>query len=464
MTYPPNLQRPLSGNKIGSATALWRNGLLTAFLALSVSSCALFQKGTSGGDPVVLAPRGPEQPIDSVLATLPDPMGVPVDSIRQAIDAVALDPPVIAWLLPFTLDQRSLEELRTRDEQKRNRPLVGLGFWEGALLAADTLRRQGIPLDLYAFDTRNSPDEVRRIGQRPEMANVDLIIGPVFNRPMQEALAFAKQKGIRVVSPLRAQGLLPGHDNLYAVLPPNDVLIEQLGEYLEASRRRDNIIVLRRDSAEEVRMTERFLAGFRDTTQRDRITVLVSDYKLNGLIDTLSLVGENAIIVPSRDEVFVNAVTRTLATVAASGEYQLTVYGLPEWRRFESIPPDYLDRIHWHYPTHYWSEESTGFTQAFEAGFRKRFHGPPSELSYLGYDLTLFFAHRLLEERRNKRYADEPMPSMDKYPGMNDAFRFEPTLPPLAPVVSNKLEATWVNRQWHLVRYHEFGFEVVLDK
>lgn len=422
----------------------------------------------------------------------PGPMGDP-------LDAVLLDPPVLAWLLPFSLDQRGLDALRNPSDQKRNRPMVGLGFWEGALLAADSLEAQGISVDLMAFDTKNSPQEVRKLCERPELQQADVLLGPMFKAPMQEAYRFAQAQGIPVVSPyLRnpAENMLDGQ---FGVRPDNAQLLEALGLYLAKERRRDNIIVLRRDSAEEVRLTKHLMAGMPDSASRSRVLEWRTDFRLQGLTDTLSLVEHNAIIVPSRDEVFVNAVCRSLATLAASGEHQISVYGLSDWRRFESIALDYLNRIDWHFPVHYWPQTDSAFAEGFERQFRRRFKGPPSPFSYLGYDLTLYFGHHLHAKAAAHAAMDRSQSGQkprgkdrfmawqelqDRYPGMLDAFDFERIAKGLSPgeymstdqgeqassleaeqasdgaeAADAELKSAWLNRHWHLIRYRNWSFQ-----
>ncbi len=481
--------------------------LLLVLLATQSTACGIFGSSRSSSPPVVLEDGGPDAPTgqdpnstdptapaDSLRATDPDgtnPKGDP-------LDRVLADPPVIAWMLPFSLDRRSLDALREPSDQKRNRPLVGLGFWEGALLAADTLENQGISVDLMALDTKNSPAEVRKLCSQPDMQDVDLLLGPMFQAPMQEAYAFAERQGIPIVSPYlrnRSGALKKGQ---YGVRPDNGHLLEALGRYLAEERRRDHIIVLRRDSSEEVRLTKHFLDGMPDSASRARVVEWRTDFRLKGLADTLSLVEHNAIVVPSRDEVFVNAVCRALATLSASGEHQISVYGLSDWRRFESIALDYLNRIDWHFPVHYWPQADSVFAAGFETQFRKRFKGPPSPFSYLGYDLTLYWGHRLHEQaladaggqKRVPRDASATWPAGNiHYPGMLDAFAFEPVVRGLPPgeytatdatqppasgnpdqtdpeqQTSNQgdpgLEKPWLNGHWHLIRYRNWRFSPV---
>jgi hypothetical protein len=486
---------------------IWAAYALLLLLSTQAGACSLFGEGRRTAPAVVLE-EGPDRegPVEASPETStsdastdsmdasnsdgPGPMGNP-------LDRVLTDPPVLAWMLPFSLDKRSLDALRNPSDQKRNRPMVGLGFWEGALLAADTLEALGISVDLMAFDTKNSVAEVRSLCRKPELQQADLLLGPMFKGPMQEAMQFAREQGIPIVSPyLRHNSEELGHGQ-YGLRPDNGHLLEALGSYLAEERRRDRIIVLRRDSAEEVRLTQHLLFGMPDSASRSRVIEWRSDFRLEGLEDTLSLVEHNAIVVPSRDEVFVNAVCRALATLSASGEHRISVYGLSDWRRFESIALDYLNRIDWHFPVHYWPEVDSAFAEGFDAQFRRRFKGPPSPFSYLGYDLTLYWGQRLhreaLAEGRDAGSApakdpDRPLRWPDlpsSYEGMLDAFSFEAVAKGRAPgeylgtdttspgttkadreanssdhvdPYQSPLEHAWLNRHWHLIRYRNWSF------
>jgi|GEM_PF-1103596 len=354
----------------------------------------------------------------------------------------------VAILLPFTLDQRSLDQLHDQNPLKNNRPLVSLGLYEGMLMALDSLRIYQPGFDLFVYDTKNSAEEVRRIVSRPEFKQTDLILGPLFELELQEAASFARQEGIPIVSPLRKVGGPQRHASFFAVNPGEEELIRFLGTELERTERRSRMLILRQENEADLRLSRAFQAGFADSLRRAQVGELVTNFRLSGLEDKLSTVQPNVLFVPSRDEVFVNALCRRLSGLSSS--YSVQVYGLEDWQEFNSIAPDNFEKIHLHFPVSYWPGIKPAFSAAFETAYRERYHAPPSEYVYRGYDLMLYFG-RLMQMSGRKWPDAANMPT--RFAGMNDGFRFS-----VVPTASASEPDHVTNTSLHVVRYKDGTF------
>ena len=90
-------------------------------------------------------------------------------------------------------------------------------MYEGILLATDTLRSLGLDINLYAYDIRSDTFELSRLISKGLLANMDLIIGPVYSGNLAMVTEYALQAGIPVVSPvpLFNNSLLTGNPNLF---------------------------------------------------------------------------------------------------------------------------------------------------------------------------------------------------------------------------------------------------------
>jgi ABC-type branched-subunit amino acid transport system substrate-binding protein len=392
--------------------------------------------------PVVLEPSpeaplgGGERPALSTDDTLSAPKPALIGSRRYAV----------ALLLPFSLDQLSLDQLREKNALKRNRPLVSLGLYEGALLALDSLRHYGVQLDVYVRDTRNSPEVVRRVLAERELQEADLIIGPLFDLELQEALSFARQKGIPLINPLRKPGGQQRYPNLYAVNPGEEILLRQLGADLEQRERRSRVLIVRQDKSEEVALAQAFRSGFRDTLALRNLHEVATDFRLSQLQSHLSEALPNALVVPSRDEVFVNALCRYVSGLG--NRYEIRVYGLEEWKKFQSVTPEHYERIHWHYPTHYWPEEASDFSRQLDRACRERFGAPATEYVHTGYDLMFYFG-RMLGQYGGKWPAALP----PRFRGMMQSFAWQPVGQEQGAEADHM-----ANLKLHVIRFDRYRF------
>jgi ABC-type branched-subunit amino acid transport system substrate-binding protein len=100
----------------------------------------------------------------------------------------------VALLLPFQLNQAPQQAAR------KNQFITDM--YAGMKLAQDSLRKQGINLDLYTYDTGADTMGVKRVLELPEMQQMSLIIGPIYKSTAKVAARFAAQNNINVINPL----------------------------------------------------------------------------------------------------------------------------------------------------------------------------------------------------------------------------------------------------------------------
>lgn len=85
----------------------------------------------------------------------------------------------VALMLPFSSNNE--EKIRMTE------------FYEGFLLAVDNLKRKGVSMDIYTFDTKGTASGVKSILAKNNLKNMDLIIGPVHQEGIPALADFAEK-------------------------------------------------------------------------------------------------------------------------------------------------------------------------------------------------------------------------------------------------------------------------------
>jgi ABC-type branched-subunit amino acid transport system substrate-binding protein len=104
----------------------------------------------------------------------------------------------VAVLLPFEFNDPSWET--------RRRLQFVNDLYAGMKLAQDSLQREGHPVQLYAYDTGADTTQLKQLLQLPELASMDLIVGPVYKSGSKILARYAREKQIIVVNPLSQDG------------------------------------------------------------------------------------------------------------------------------------------------------------------------------------------------------------------------------------------------------------------
>lgn len=74
-------------------------------------------------------------------------------------------------------------------------------YYEGFLMAVDSLKRTGISLDLYVYDCGKEVSTLNTILAKNEMKSMNIIFGPMHQNQIKPLSDFAEKNDIRLVIP-----------------------------------------------------------------------------------------------------------------------------------------------------------------------------------------------------------------------------------------------------------------------
>ncbi|KAA6310395.1 hypothetical protein EZS27_038294, partial [termite gut metagenome] len=69
-------------------------------------------------------------------------------------------------------------------------------YYEGFLMAVDSLKRTGVSVDLYVYDSGGQNASILSILQQKEMVDMDVIFGPLYSKHIKPLANFAKANKI----------------------------------------------------------------------------------------------------------------------------------------------------------------------------------------------------------------------------------------------------------------------------
>ncbi|WP_310391620.1 ABC transporter substrate-binding protein [Hymenobacter sp.] len=104
----------------------------------------------------------------------------------------------VAVLLPFELNDPSWQT------QRKNQFVTDL--YAGLRLAQDSLQRAGRALQLFAYDTGGDTLMLKQVLAQPELAGMDLLIGPIYKSSAKLLGRYAREHQIVCVNPLSQDG------------------------------------------------------------------------------------------------------------------------------------------------------------------------------------------------------------------------------------------------------------------
>jgi LysM repeat protein len=327
----------------------------------------------------------------------------------------------VAVLLPFYLKENSkrididssksvkgkkqYRQTRLPEEWIYPRSYDFVEMYEGILLAADTLRSLGMNINVSPFDIRSDTLALSKLLLSGKLAEMDLIIGPVYSYNLAKVAAYARGLNIPVVSPvpLYNNDALYGNPTLFLASSSLEIaqnaIVKQISEYPY-----NNIVFIHADSLGTDSDVGKFKNSifkelnyklpyeeikFKEITFYSRS--MFGNDSINRLSQALSISTNNIVIIASEDP---PVISETLQDIhGLSRKFNVKVFGYPVLRELDNLDPKYLYEMNMLIYSSNWIDYSKDDVKQFNSDFRRKFLTEPTEKSYAwqGYDIVYYF-------------------------------------------------------------------------
>ena len=306
-----------------------------------------------------------------------------------------------------------------------------LQFYEGVLLAVDSMQKTGMNVTLNVYDTQQNPDITRRFLYNNEFLNTDLIIGPVFANEQRDVSAFSANNQIIMVSPLSTSEFVSSNPYFYQVNPDRDYLFRHTAEMVIRDFPNSNFIVFQTgnyNNTPEAGIVDLIRESFNSQEGINKeASFTVYDFRANGIARLRTILSsdrENVIFIPSSSESELSRGIQNLNQLA--NEYPITLIGTNQYpTRYETIRIEYFHNLKLTYVAPYWTDYENYNTINYIEKFKRHFFTEPNNYGQQGYDVAFYFLNALKNYGRDFRHCLPEM-NVDLIQGN---YRFEKVSP-----------------------------------
>lgn len=313
----------------------------------------------------------------------------------------------VAVLLPFFVDE--LNYAACTDQ-------FVIELYQGIELAIERLAKEGIVINLFAFDTKRNVAVTKALLAQEAMPYMDLIIGPLYPNTIPLVAAFAKKHKINLVNPISDNAAVT-HGNPFAFLFQPDLetyaqkaatltLSDIYGKAIEepciavfyGMDQKDVLqATLYKDRVEQqldksidlfVQLSsEKIKSFFEEASNQEQEEKEVESSEQ----DRLDCTKLTHIYVPSQDELLISNVISLCLKLGIKPQ----IIGHEQWIKKEILNVHQLNRL----PILFLSPNYIDYSRPALSAFRKTFFEKnstqPNEKSYIGYEMMLFFGSML---------------------------------------------------------------------
>ncbi len=335
----------------------------------------------------------------------------------------------VALLLPFFADHI----MGLSHESQEKDTLVAAGtdvytqigmsfteFYEGFLLAVDSLKHTGLSIKLHLYDTERDFEKLVRIQRELLMLQPDLIIGPVYTEHMSAVSRLAMYQDINIISPLStSKSLVNGNERLFQVVPSKEAENVALIEYLKQYEKTGQFILIRSADSLSMNDSKHFKMNMLNSMPLDTIgnSPRFRDYVLTDTLmenfeklleKILTKDKDNFVIVFSSNEADVIKLISRLYVLSDKENYPIRLFGQPEWQTWQGIDLSHVHQLQLTLFTPFYTDfsdhQTAGFLRKCRDWYKYEPYGiSPQGYNYcmLGYDIGLYFLSALKKYGKN---------------------------------------------------------------
>lgn len=416
----------------------------------------------------------------------------------------------VALMLPLSLEE--IDSLELSDNNNVNELLMSpsfrfVQFYEGFIIAVDSLVSRGLKLKLRLYDVDHDISKTIEVLQDPELTKTDLIIGPLFSKSFELASNFAHLFSIKIVNPFTKRSQVKDEKPLvYKVEPAIESQLEIVMDLISSKYQQANIIIVKgnklqfndelnaykdsitniiepvvaipnfilhnklvdisRERVDDFKSDDQLLAAlnienkllYRDdfsstlydstlfsNTVKD---VVYSEDGIDALLDKLSIVRKNLILVFSDDKVFTLDLLTNLNVLRDT--FDLSVIGLPDWEELIDYSPELNQNVDLHLLTPSFLDYKNQHVINFINEFRERYKTEPQSMAYEGFDIGYYFLSALMKYGVDfDRFLPQHKTNL-----LKSKFNFYRSDP----------EGGWENSYWNFLYFNDFELDTIVNE
>jgi len=310
----------------------------------------------------------------------------------------------IALMLPLYLAE--IDSIQVQQEQEPALPgsyksLRFIQFYEGMLIALDSLEKAGFSCKLNVYDVDEDSLKVKKILKKPEMEKMDMIIGLLYGNIFGIVSQFAAAHEIILVNPLsNKHAYIENKPKVILANPTVNEMSVEIARFILASFGDDNVILLSPVKDNEKKSYVSLKENLKTLgNQKNLQPELFKEHPVTGITNTNLLPvlvknKRNFLVLLSNDELLVSNLMRQVKML--DPEISVVLFGMPGWADFKSLESHDLVNYNFHTYANSFIDYQDADVKAFLQKFREKYATEPEENAFQGYDIAFYFCSALL--------------------------------------------------------------------
>lgn len=294
----------------------------------------------------------------------------------------------VALLLPFM----------TNEPRPSSNTQRFIEYYEGMLLAVDSLRNSGCSIELSVFDTGNGTKKIKEILKEDALKEANLIIGAVQNDQIAPVAEFAEKNNIKYVIPFTSKNDdVLSNANIFQVNTPHSYLYAKASQASCDLFANDNIILLKVPGTEE---KADFIKALKAEMKQRNISWRELTYSADTFpveMEAMLSKDKRSVIIPTSGSLEALSKFKSPLRMLAETkpEFNITMFGYPEWQTYTNECLDDFFALNTYIYSFFYADnlspEVSNFYSKYKTWYSKNLINIFPKYGILGFDTGMFF-------------------------------------------------------------------------
>lgn len=273
----------------------------------------------------------------------------------------------------------------------------GLEFYEGAQMAIDSLNREGVPLDVFVYDSRSTSADISTTVADPRFDSIDMIIGHVNASEARLLANAAAKKNIPFINATYPNDAGISNNPNYIIL--NSTLYTHFNamyKFIQKNYALAPIVYFRKKGAAEDRLKSYFdeiAANTSSVPLKIKFVTLDEEFSPDDVEQHLDNDRTTVCIAGSLAAGFGEQLTSILSAVHE--EKPAILFAMPTWWDVTDFTKPEFRKVEVIFTTPFYVQPTHPLGIRIENNFKARFYSRPTDMVFRGYETLYHFAHLL---------------------------------------------------------------------
>lgn len=286
----------------------------------------------------------------------------------------------IAVVLPFNLTENVKDDVIKSD-------LYLYDLYTGMKLAADSIRKSGAKIRLTAYDYGKDSSGFLSLIEQPELAQYDILVGPIQNSLSARVSKFAEQNKTLVINPLSTNiKFTEGSSWVYLYKPSIETQTIEAAKFAFTNFKPKKALIIAGKNARDSANAALFQKNYETAGGKiiGKTTLTISTLaKLSNLFTKKNLDSAGCIFVNTNEQYLAVNILKKLTEL----DYTTPLIVFPQWLDFQSFDFQQMQKQNFHFIAPDYVDYQNDTVKTIRSFIKSKTNSLPSQYTHTGFEL-----------------------------------------------------------------------------